>query len=112
MIKEIELKAPRGRIIVRQLQAVDTERDGIILPSQGTFSNKEAVVVSVGTMDNGEFKDLNCGKSRKNILKNGDHVLLSFMPVDRYDAIGSDGNIYSYATINPCQVILIGKNYS
>lgn len=113
MIKETELKAPKGKIIVRQLQAAEMEREGIIIPAGKTFYNKEALVISIGDMDNGEFKDINCNnKKRKNILKVGDHVLLSFMPVDRYEALGPDNKKYFYATINPCQVLLVGQNFA
>ena len=110
MIKESELKAPRGKIIIRQLKSVEYEVDDIIIPTERSMHSKSAVVISVGDMfDDNFYNDNDNSCKRKNILKKGDIVNLRFISVDRYEALGPDDKIYIYSTINPSTALVILK---
>lgn len=112
MIKEESLNAPRGKVIVRQLKPEDQYygEGYIIVPRKKVYHAKEAIVVTTGDTDNSVYVDIDSNNKQRNIIvTKGDRVLLRFMPVDRFEALAPDGKTYSYATINPCNIILIAK---
>ena len=103
------LKALKGKILVKQLKTQDQTFDGIIIPAKKSCFNKLAEILDIGYFQDNKYLDGNTGTYRKIIFKKGDIVNLNFASVDYTEAIDDKGTIYRVMSILPEIILNIVK---
>lgn len=107
------IRAPRGKIIVKILRPDDLFVDGIILPAAKKHASNEAVVIDVGAMekDGIYYHDCELDQYRKCTIKKNDIVMLEFVSqTSGFSAKDEEGKLQDYITIVPETVNAIYKD--
>lgn len=107
------IRAPKGKIIVRQLQPDDLNVDGIIIPATKKISSNEAVIVSIGEMEKDKvyYHDCEIDQYRRQIFKVGDIVLLNFVSqVSMFTAYDENNDTKTYITVSPETINAVYKD--